>query len=100
MEREPLRVLLIADDEEDVILTRQLLSKARGATFDLIWERSCREGRLAIRSVRYDVCLLDYRLGDGNGLGLLREAIEIGCEFPVIFLTGQGDDELAVAAMR
>jgi serine/threonine protein kinase/CheY-like chemotaxis protein len=44
--------------------------------------------------------LLDYQLGVGNGLDWLREfKVRAGCP-PVIMLTGQGDENLAVAAIK
>jgi PAS domain S-box-containing protein len=46
------------------------------------------------------VYLLDYRLGDQNGLGLLRAAMEMGCAGPIIFLTGAGNYGLDMEAMR
>jgi two-component sensor histidine kinase len=48
----------------------------------------------------HDVYLVDYRLGRRNGLELLREALANGCPGPVILLTGQGDYEVDMEAMR
>ena len=47
-----------------------------------------------------DVCLLDYRLGKRDGIKVLKEFRERGLIFPVIFLTGLGDEEVAVSAMQ
>jgi PAS domain S-box-containing protein len=44
--------------------------------------------------------LLDYRLGQRDGLELLRESAGKGCDVPVIVLTGQGDYRIDVEAMR
>lgn len=43
---------------------------------------------------------LDYRLGEQNGLGLLKVAMEMGCAGPIIFLTGAGNYGLDMEAMR
>ena len=48
----------------------------------------------------YDLFLFDYRLGDKNGLDLLRTVIGKGIRTPVIMLTGQGDREIDMEAMR
>src|SRR5260370_33716548 len=48
----------------------------------------------------HDVYLLDYRLGDHNGLELLQEMLSGGCKAPMILLTGQGDHEVDVEAMK
>ena len=49
---------------------------------------------------RHDAYLVDYRLGERDGLELLREAIARGCKAPIIILTSQGDQAVDVAAMQ
>jgi two-component system, cell cycle response regulator len=48
----------------------------------------------------YALCLLDYHLGDRNGLELLREAKAANCPTPIILLTGSGNEETDLAAME
>ncbi|MGH9763120.1 MAG: PAS domain S-box protein, partial [Blastocatellia bacterium] len=48
----------------------------------------------------HDVCLVDYGLGERNGLELLRMATEQECHAPIILLTGQGDHEIDIMAMK
>ncbi len=48
----------------------------------------------------YALCLLDYRLGDGDGLQLLREAKAQQCPTPIILLTGDTREETDLAAME
>ncbi|PLZ04944.1 response regulator [Fischerella thermalis] len=95
-----IRVLLIDDDEDDYILTRDWFKEFQVASCTLEWVNNYQAGRNAIASGQYDVYLVDYRLGDGNGLELLREAIAHGCTAPIIFLTGQGDREIDIEAMK
>ncbi|WP_337886273.1 response regulator [Fischerella thermalis] len=95
-----IRVLLIDDDEDDYILTRDWFREFQVASCTLEWVNNYQAGRNAIASGQYDVYLVDYRLGDGNGLELLREAIVHGCTAPIIFLTGQGDREIDIEAMK
>ena len=95
-----LDVLLIEDDEDDYIITRALLEKAQTIECDLEWVSTYEEGRDAILTDRYDVCLVDYRLGSGSGLDLLEEVNERGgVQAPIILLTGQGDLEVDLSAM-
>jgi DNA-binding NtrC family response regulator len=54
----------------------------------------------AIAHNQHDVYLFDYRLGERNGLELLRDAVAKGCKAPIILLTGQGDHEVDVEAMK
>nr|WP_290220982.1 EAL domain-containing protein [Trichocoleus desertorum] len=96
----PIKVLLVEDDEDDYILTQSLLSEIEGGTFSLEWV-NCYEAALSIMGQhQHDVYLIDYRLGLYNGLELLQAAIAQGCRAPIILLTGQGDHEVDVAAMR
>ncbi|PMB48169.1 hybrid sensor histidine kinase/response regulator [Fischerella thermalis CCMEE 5330] len=95
-----IRVLLIDDDEDDYILTRDWFKEFQVASCTLEWVNNYQAGRDAIASGQYDVYLVDYRLGDGNGLELLREAVDHGCTAPIIFLTGQGDREIDIEAMK
>jgi diguanylate cyclase (GGDEF)-like protein/PAS domain S-box-containing protein len=96
----PVRLLLVEDDEDDYVLTRALLSDSRRTTFELEWIASFDEARHAIRAGAYDVCLVDYRLGEHDGLELLHYARELGAPAPMILLTGQGHGDVDLAAMR
>jgi PAS domain S-box-containing protein len=99
MQDAPIRILLIEDDEDDYILIRRLLSETP-SRFRLDWVSTYDEGLKAVSEKRHDVYFLDYRLGDHNGLVLLRAAMKMGCAAPVIFLTGAGNYGLDMEAMR
>lgn len=100
MNRLRLRVLLIEDDEDDYVLTRDLLLGIPFAEYKMNWASSYDAGLEAIGRGEYDVCILDYRLGEHDGLALLHHMMEMKCKIPVIFLTGRGDHEVDVEAMR
>ncbi|NEQ17071.1 MAG: PAS domain S-box protein, partial [Moorea sp. SIO3E2] len=93
-------VLLVDDDEDDYIITRDLLSENRRARFSLTWVATYAKGLEMIGQNHHDVYLLDYRLGEHNGLELLGEAIARGCTAPIILLTAQGDHEVDMEAMK
>ncbi len=95
----PIRVLLVEDDEEDYILTRRLLRDNGTTTFDVTWAQTF-EAALDELENTYDACLVDYRLGAHDGLELLREAKERGFSTPLILLTGHGDHDIDVQAMK
>ncbi len=94
------RVLLVDDDEDDYVLTRDWFSEFEGAKYELEWVASYEAALDAIALNQHDVYLLDYRLGERNGLELLQEAVANGSVAPIILLTGQGDHDVDVEAMR
>lgn len=100
MTAEPLKVLLVEDDEDDFLLARSLLSEVGGRKVDLRWAASYQEALRAIESGGHDVCLVDYRLGERTGLELLREAGCADYKAPMIMLTSQNDYDLDAEAMR
>ncbi len=100
MDTKLIRVLLIEDDEDDYCLVRDIFSDIKRWQYDLEWVSTCEAGLEAICRQEYDVCLLDYRLGDGTGLDLLRETTRCGCKMPIILLTGEGDHKVDVEAMN
>lgn len=100
MDTERVKVLLVDDDEDDYVLTRDWLAAAQGTTFDLNWVSSYDEAIATIAQCQHDIYLLDYRLGDRNGLELLQAAVAEGCAAPIILLTGKGDREIDIEAMK
>ena len=51
-------------------------------------------------SGEFSACLLDYQLGERDGLQLIRDAIAQGCRAPIVFLTGETADRVDIAAMH
>ena len=95
------RVLLVEDDEEDYLLTKELFSELDRATHELAWVSDYRSAIDATHASAYDVCLVDYRLGGAeNGIDLTRELIGDGHKMPVILLTGLDDPEVDDKAAR
>jgi signal transduction histidine kinase len=95
-----LRVLIADDDEDDYILTRDLLLRIGRPRFQLDWTPSYEAALHAIEQNQHDVYLFDYHLGSADGLELLREALARGCKAPIILLTGNDNWETDVEAMK
>lgn len=95
-----IKVLLVEDDEDDYVLTESLLSEINLGTYTLDWVTTYDSALEKIAENQHDVCLLDYHLGAHTGLELLREAKSKNYEIPIILLTGQGDQQTDVEAMR
>jgi len=97
---EKVKILLVDDDQDDFILTRELLNEVQVIDFEIEWQKNYQTARQSIIQNHYDVILIDYRLGQENGLDLLKEVLSAGCRSPIILLTGQGDREVDLDAMR
>ncbi|WP_303675262.1 ATP-binding response regulator [Vampirovibrio chlorellavorus] len=99
-ELQPIRVLLVDDDEDEYIITRRIISEIIGRTHLLDWASSYAQGLALIEEANHDIYLIDYRLDEHTGLDLLQEAIAQGCTQPIILLTGQEDREVDIQAMK
>lgn len=99
-EQEPVRVLLVDDDEDEYVITRRIISEIVGRKHLLDWASTYDQGLGIIGEARHDIYLIDYRLDERTGLDLLKESIELGCSQPMILLTGQEDREVDIEAMR
>ena len=96
-----MRILLI-DDEEDVrnLLSRFIRSQwpdAEIEPYDHL-ERELPDAAFPLRS--YDVIILDYMLGRGDGLEWLKSLKQREDCPKVLFLTGAGNEIIAVRAMK
>lgn len=95
---EPLRVLLVEDDEDDYVITRDMLAAQDRVRYDVDWCSSYGRAVGLIAEQRHDVYLIDYRLGENTGLDLVREAFASRPGAPVVILTGQSNYEIDVEA--
>jgi diguanylate cyclase (GGDEF)-like protein/PAS domain S-box-containing protein len=87
----PVRVVLVEDDEDDYVVTRDMLAGQDRMRFTVDWCADYERGLARIREQRDDVYLIDYRLGARTGLDLVREGFASRPHAPVIVLTGQSD---------
>jgi two-component system, sensor histidine kinase and response regulator len=93
------KVLVIDDDEID----RMTVIKAfEGADFqtEILEAIDCKSGIALAISHQFDCIFIDYRLPDGNGIELLRKLRKQGIGVPIVSLTGQNDDRVAVDLMK
>ena len=97
--RDPVKLLLV----DDAVFARDFLLAILAEVetgIELTWCSDYATGLEALIAGPYDVCLLDYQLGDRSGLDLLREAKARGVRPPIIMLTGHGSAQLDHEAMK
>jgi PAS domain S-box-containing protein len=100
MKATPIKVLLIEDDEDDVLLVRDYLEDSGNFKFELEWEPKPEQARFKMVLGNHDVFLIDYRLGSETGLDLIKFVQQKGVITPCILLTGQGDLKVDLDATR
>lgn len=92
------RILIVDDNFAQAEMTARFLERAgfsdiaHAATIHELWSR--------LETEQFAILLLDYRLPDGTGLDVLREMKNKGIVNPVIMITGQGDERIAVEAIQ
>lgn len=90
--------MLIVDDEEPLARVMERILRSRG--FDADVALSGAEARQLIASRDYAVALLDVRLPDESGYGLLEELRDVRPETAVVMISGVDDPELGKAALE
>lgn len=95
------KVLLIDDDEDDYIITKDIFNRINHADkYELSWIDTFDKGINAVLKHQYDIYLVDYRLGKHTGVDLVNEAVLSGVKEPIIILTGKGDYKIDEEAMN
>src|SRR4051812_32585932 len=90
--------VLVVDDEESVATTIEAILRMDG--HDVTSVTTGADALRLLNERRYDVVLTDLRLGDMDGIDVLREVQRTSPETASIMLTGYASLESAVAALR
>jgi two-component system response regulator PilR (NtrC family) len=92
------RRVLVVDDEPDIRELLELTLLKMGVGVNAVGTIGA--ARDALRDERFDLCLTDMRLPDGDGLDLVRHIAAMGSDLPVAVITAFGSTENAVAALK
>ena len=94
-----LKILIVDDDAVDRMAIERSLHKT-----DLLFElREAENSESAVQileSIAFDCVFLDYWLPDQDGLHLIKTLKRMGITVPLVVLTGQGDEQIAVDIMK
>jgi signal transduction histidine kinase len=94
-----LQLLLVDDDAVDRLAVRRALRDG-GVDASIDECTTADDAVAAVRARQYDCVLLDYYLPGSTGLETLNRIRTLGAPVPVVALTGQGDEDLAVTLMK
>jgi signal transduction histidine kinase len=99
MTEAPILLLIVDDSPEDRELYRRLLVQDGEQAYEFLEAETGEEGLRLAHDRIPDCLLLDYRLPDVDGLEFLSR-LRAERLIPVIVLTGQGNEAVAVEAMK
>lgn len=99
MNRRPVKLLLVEDDQEDYVIVLDHICRMREPCV-LDWVCSFDDALEAVARREHDVCVLDYWLGSDSGLDLLREIRANGYTIPVIMLTRHNQKDLETECLK
>lgn len=100
MSKDIIKLLIVDDDEDDFFLTSDYLKDIRSKKFDITWASSFSKGVEQLAQSKFDLCFFDFLLGAKTGLDLLKSALQNGVSCPIVLLTGKGDQQVDLEAMR
>jgi len=100
VEKAPLKVVAIDDDDVDLLLVSRYLEDIPGRAFDFRPATNLDVGLAEIQRHSPDVVLVDYHLGRQTGLDAIADIRHQGFAGPIVMLTGVGHEELAADAFK
>jgi len=95
----PVSVLLVEDDPDHALLAKEALECA----LDRAVVSHAPDAASAVelcRGATWSLVVLDQHLPDGNGIDLVQTLRNLAPDVPVVMLTGEGSEHLAVEAFR
>lgn len=98
MPAEPIPTVYVVDDDESI--RESLSSLLRSVGMDVQTFDSPATFLQQADLSRHACVVLDVRMPGLDGLELQKRLADMGCELPVVFITGHGEVPLAVRAMR
>ncbi len=94
----PLRVLLIEDNQKHSTVMSDELHRRLGATVTTV--TSGEDALTELAQNTYEVVVMDFSLPGMDGLSVLRTMSERRFDVPVVLVTGMGDEQTAVRALK
>lgn len=100
MTANPIRILMIEDDPDDVLLMRESLMETGALRIKLTHADRLSSGLKQLAEQDYDVVLLDLNLPDSRGLDTLQGLLRQEPGIPIVVTSGLADDLTTLEAVR
>ncbi len=100
IQKTPIRILIVDDDEDDFLITRDYINNIEAQHFTIDWCYTYSEAQEKICEAKHDLYFVDYFLGAKTGLELIQGSIKNNCEQPFILLTGNGSHAIDLMALE
>lgn len=97
MNQEKLAVLIIDDDQ---VLSHSLVLNLELQGFSCSTVDNINSGLKLLKKQFFNIVLCDFRLPEGSGLDFIREAKVENPDLAIILMTGYGDADLGITALR
>ncbi|OUR71378.1 sigma-54-dependent Fis family transcriptional regulator [Methylophaga sp. 41_12_T18] len=89
---------LVIDDEPDIL--ELIMMTLAGMSIDCVTAENLAQAEQALKQHKFDLCLTDMRLPDGNGLDFVKKLQQRHPELPVAVITAHGNIDVAVQALK
>ena len=90
--------VLVVDDEADILELLELALVRMG--LEVVRASGVSQAKQRLDAGKFDLCLTDMRMPDGDGLDVVRYISERGLDVPVAVITAHGNLENAVAVLK
>jgi PAS domain S-box-containing protein len=90
--------LLLIDDEPDILRVLSMSLKADG--YDVVSAQNGPEGIAAFEKEKPDIVITDIKMPGMNGIEVLKKVKDLSIDTEVIIITGHGDIENAIEALK
>jgi diguanylate cyclase (GGDEF)-like protein len=100
MQNTLIKILLIEDNVVDIRLLKELLNDARPNKYVITSAFTANEGMELLHKDSFDIVLMDLNLPDTEGLSTVTHIQEIDKAIPIVVLSGQESEELALQIVQ
>ncbi|MGC2062105.1 MAG: response regulator, partial [Thermodesulfovibrionales bacterium] len=100
MKNNPISILLVEDNPDDVVFFERMLSQANTVRFELTHCDSLSSALTLLSKGSFGIILLDLSLPDGRGLDTVVRTRAAVPNVPIVVMSASGDEELAVRALH